>query len=60
MSEYGLQFVKTESKIHLWCFRKTFPNYFKKADQMKGLTGENLMIILESQTGQRSIPSWIC
>lgn len=28
---------------------KPFRNYYKKADQMKGLTGLNLMTILESR-----------
>ena len=28
---------------------KPFRNYYKKADQMKGMTGENLMIMLESR-----------
>ena len=40
---------KTESKIHLWCSGKPFRNYYKKADQKQGQTGENLMIMLETR-----------
>ena len=28
---------------------KPFRNYYKKADRMKGMTGENLMVMLESR-----------
>ena len=30
-------------------FGETFRNYYKKADRMKGQTGENLMIMLETR-----------
>ena len=49
MSEYGLQLRETESEIHLWCIKKPFRNYFEKAQRMNGMTGDNLMILLESR-----------
>ena len=50
MSEYGLQLrEKQKAKFIYGVLEKPFRNYFKKADQMKGLTGLNLMTILESR-----------
>ena len=45
MSEYGLQ-LREKQKAKL---EKPFRNYYKKADRMKGQTGTNLMVILESR-----------
>ena len=50
MSEYGLQFrEKQKAKFIYGVLEKPFLNYFKKADQMSGMTGENLMVLLESR-----------
>ena len=50
MSEYGLQLrEKQKAKFIYGVLEKPFRNYFEKADQMKGMSGENLMIILESR-----------
>ncbi len=50
MSEYGLQLrEKQKAKFIYGVLEKPFRNYFKKASKMQGLTGENLMIILESR-----------
>ena len=50
MSEYGLQLrEKQKAKFIYGVLEKPFRNYFKKADRMTGMTGENLMIILESR-----------
>ena len=50
MSEYGLQLrEKQKAKFIYGVLEKPFLNYFKKADQMSGMTGENLMRILESR-----------
>ena len=50
MSEYGLQLrEKQEAKFIYGVLEKPFLNYFKKADQMSGMTGENLMVLLESR-----------
>ncbi len=50
MSEYGLQLSeKQKAKFIYGVLEKPFSNYYKKADQMKGLTGLNLMTILESR-----------
>ena len=50
MSEYGLQMrEKQKAKFIYGVLEKPFRNYYKKADQMKGLTGLNLMTILESR-----------
>mgnify|MGYP002589994947 FL=1 len=50
MSEYGLQLrEKQKAKFIYAVLEKPFLNYFKKADQMSGMTGENLMVLLESR-----------
>ena len=50
VSEYGLQLKeKQKAKFIYGVLEKPFRNYYKKADQMKGMTGENLMRILESR-----------
>lgn len=48
VSEYGLQLrEKQKAKFIYGVLEKPFRNYYKKADRMKGMTGENLMILLE-------------
>lgn len=48
MSEYGLQLrEKQKAKFIYGVLEKPFRNYYAKADRMKGMTGENLMILLE-------------
>ena len=48
VSEYGLQLrEKQKAKFIYGVLEKPFLNYFKKADQMSGMTGENLMVLLE-------------
>ena len=48
MSEYGLQLrEKQKAKFIYGVLEKPFRNYYDKADRMKGMTGENLMIMLE-------------
>lgn len=50
MSEYGLQMrEKQKAKFIYGVLEKPFRNYYKKADRMKGQTGTNLMVILESR-----------
>ena len=50
MSEYGLQLrEKQKAKFIYGVLEKPFRNYYDKADQMKGMTGTNLMTILESR-----------
>ena len=50
MSEYGLQLrEKQKAKFIYGVLEKPFLNYFKKADQISGMTGENLMVLLESR-----------
>ena len=50
MSEYALQLrEKQKAKFIYGVLEKPFRNYYEKADRMKGLTGPNLMIILESR-----------
>jgi len=49
-SEYGLQLrEKQKAKFIYGVLEKPFRNYYKKADNQKGMTGENLMTILESR-----------
>jgi ribosomal protein S4 len=48
MSEYGLQLrEKQKAKFIYGVLEKPFRNYYKRADRMKGLPGENLMVLLE-------------
>lgn len=50
VSEYGLQLrEKQKAKFIYGVLEKPFRNYYEKADRMKGMTGENLMVILESR-----------
>lgn len=50
VSEYGLQLrEKQKAKFIYGVLERPFRNYYEKADRMKGMTGENLMIMLESR-----------
>jgi small subunit ribosomal protein S4 len=50
VSEYGLQLrEKQKAKFIYGVLEKPFRNYYKRADKMRGLTGSNLMTILESR-----------
>ena len=48
MIEYGLQLrEKQKAKFIYGVLEKPFRNYYTKAERMNGMTGENLMILLE-------------
>ena len=50
MSEYGIQLrEKQKAKFIYGVLEKPFRNYYEKADRMKGMTGDNLMTMLESR-----------
>ena len=50
VSEYGLQLrEKQKAKFIYGVTEKPFRNYYKKAERMPGMTGPNLMILLESR-----------
>ena len=50
MSEYGLQLrEKQKAKFIYGVLEKPFRNYYSMADRMKGMTGENLIVMLESR-----------
>ena len=50
ISEYGLQLrEKQKAKFIYGVLEKPFRNYYFRAEKMKGQTGENLMILLESR-----------
>lgn len=50
MSEYGMQMrEKQKAKFIYGVLEKPFRNYYEKAVRMKGMTGENLMIMLETR-----------
>ena len=50
ISEYGMQLRdKQKAKFIYGVLEKPFRNYYKKAEKMKGMTGENLMVMLESR-----------
>ncbi len=49
-SEYGQQLTeKQKAKFIYGVLEKPFRNYFAKASRMKGQSGENLMVLLESR-----------
>ena len=49
-SEYGMQLrEKQKAKFIYGVLEKPFHNYYEKADKMKGMTGTNLMTMLESR-----------
>lgn len=50
ISEYGLQLrEKQKAKFIYGVLEKPFRNYYEKADRLPGMTGENLMKMLESR-----------
>lgn len=50
VSEYGQQLrEKQKAKFIYGVLEKPFRNYYEKADRMKGMTGDNLMTLLESR-----------
>ena len=50
VSEYGMQLrEKQKAKFIYGVLEKPFRNYYKKAERQKGMTGENLMTLLESR-----------
>lgn len=49
-SEYGIQLREKQKVRRIYgILESQFRNYFKEADQMKGITGENLLRLLESR-----------
>ena len=50
MKEYGLQLrEKQKAKFIYGVLEKPFRNYYDRADRMKGQTGANLLVILETR-----------
>ena len=50
ISEYGMPLREQQkAKFIYGVLEKPFRNYYKKAEKMKGMTGENLMVMLESR-----------
>ena len=50
VSEYATQLrEKQKAKFIYGVLEKPFRNYYKKAEKMKGMTGENLMVMLETR-----------
>ena len=50
VSEYGLQLrEKQKAKFIYGVLEKPFRNYYKKAEKMPGMTGTNIMTMLESR-----------
>ena len=50
LSEYGMQLrEKQKAKFIYGVLEKPFRNYYKKADKMPGMTGPNLMMLLETR-----------
>ncbi|TFH02916.1 MAG: 30S ribosomal protein S4 [Calditrichales bacterium] len=50
VSEYGIQLREKQKVRRIYgILEKQFRNYFAKADRLKGVTGENLLRLLESR-----------
>ncbi len=50
VKEYGIQLREKQKVKRLYgTFEKQFRGYFARADRMKGITGENLLLLLESR-----------
>ena len=50
ISEYGLQLREKQKAKRIYGVLETqFRNYFEEADRRKGITGENLLILLETR-----------
>ena len=50
ISAYGMQLREKQKANFIYgVLEKPFRNYYKKAEKMKGMTGENLMVMLESR-----------
>jgi small subunit ribosomal protein S4 len=50
LSEYGIQLREKQKVRRIYgVLEKQFRNYFEKADRLKGVTGENLLRLLESR-----------
>ncbi|MBE7088749.1 MAG: 30S ribosomal protein S4 [Clostridiales bacterium] len=48
ISEYGLQLREKQRAKFIYCVsEKQFRKYYEKADRMKGITGENMLSLLE-------------
>ena len=48
VSEYGLQLREKQRAKFIYCVsEKQFRHYYEVADRMKGVTGENMLILLE-------------
>lgn len=48
LSEYGIQLREKQKTKRIYGVQeKQFRNYFAKADRQKGITGENLLVLLE-------------
>ena len=48
VSEYGIQLREKQKTRRVYgVLEKQFRNYFSKADRQKGITGENLLVLLE-------------
>jgi small subunit ribosomal protein S4 len=50
LSDYGLQLREKQKMRRMYCvMEKQFRNYYKKAAQIKGATGDNLLRLLEQR-----------
>ncbi len=50
LSDYGVQLREKQKIKRIYgLFEKQFRNYYKKADRMTGITGSNLILLLESR-----------
>ena len=61
ISEYGLQQQEKQKLRFMYGLNeRQFRNLFDEAGKMKGVHGENFMILLESRLRQPCLSSWLC
>lgn len=50
VSDYGQQLIEKQKLRHTYCLlEKQFRRTFRKAQQMRGVTGDNLLVLLETR-----------
>ena len=59
-TDYGTQLKEKQKVRYMYgVLEKQFRNYYKEATRMPGITGENLLILLESRLDNSYLQSWI-
>ena len=60
-SEFSIRLREKQKVKRIYRLLETeFAHYFDLAERTSGITGENLLVLLERQAGQRGVPSGLC